>query len=455
MAEPQSNPNIFKKVERKISSKGPKSLYFRFLLITIAPVLLIQLVTIYTFYSRHWESLSRNMTATLTGETAMIINGLTSVPEEKRTPLIMANNEYLGLQVSVDKNKKLDITHNINERYPELVEALQQKINAPLALFNEHGGRLRFGIQIDDDVINIIFTDKRIINPSTYIFIMWVLGSALFLSIISVLFMRGQVRSILSLSSAAEHFGKGSELQDFKPSGAREIRRAGVAFIEMKERIKRLIDTRTQMLAGVSHDIRTPLTRMKLITSMLADKSARLSLEQEVDEMSKMIEGYLSFAELEISRHMAEPIQSVNLKTFIESITSRYVNFSNEVRVMIPDNIYLNIRPIYLKRAFSNLIDNAIKYSSQLFISARIENAGEENESVLVNFEDNGPGIPEDKLEQVFQPFYRLDESRNSETGGVGLGLSITRDIINKHGGDIKLSRSSIGGLKATVILPK
>jgi two-component system osmolarity sensor histidine kinase EnvZ len=267
--------------------------------------------------------------------------------------------------------------------------------------------------------------------------------------IIALMFLRIQVRSILNLTKAAEGFGKGDDGHDYKPSGAREIRRAGIAFIEMKERIRRLIDTRTQMLAGVSHDLKTPLTRMKLITSLLGNEN-RDQIESEVNEMNKMIDGYLSFARLDLPDQLAEPIEELNLHDFIENLASRYHNFPNEIIVDIPKNIFIHIRAEYFRRSLSNIIDNSLKYAKALRISASVD-----EENAYIYFDDDGPGIPANKLEEVFQPFYRLDQSRNADTGGVGLGLSIARDIINKHGGDIKLSKSRLGGLRTTIILPK
>ncbi len=430
--------------------KGPKSLYTRFLLITILPMVLVQIVTSYIFYERHWASLSRNMISALTGEVASIISEAEQLSNPEKPSFLIKNQQYHGMYVSVENGAKLNLYKNVNHDYPDLIASLKTKTKAKFALFREPFDRLKFSVQVGDDVLHISFSDKRIANPSTYIFILWMVGSSILLMVVSILFLKNQVRSILYLTKAAESFGKGDDKDDFKPQGAKEIRSAGIAFIEMKERIKRLIDTRTQMLAGVSHDLKTILTRMKLITTMLTDKDRKQSLEQEVDEMSKMIEGYLSFAQVESQNEFSEPIQEVTLKNFIDGIVQKFKNFPNKFSTDIPDNILLHIRPEYFKRAINNLIDNAIKYGKTIQISASLR-----NEAAIISIDDDGPGIPDNKLDQVFQPFYRLDESRNSETGGVGLGLSIARDIINKHGGDIKLSRSELGGLKATIILPK
>jgi two-component system osmolarity sensor histidine kinase EnvZ len=418
-------------------------------MITVFPVVIIQIVTTYMFYERHWDSLSRNMVSSLTGEIAMIVNSVSEIQESDLPRLLVVASDYMYLDISIDKNQSLITNIKLEKDFKELRKSLSSRISSNFNIEKISNDKIKISIQIHNDIMNIIFDEKRIKNPSTYIFILWVTGSAIIFMLISVLFLRGQVRSIINLSKAADSFGKGSDMLDFKPQGAKEIRKAGVAFIEMKERIKRLIDTRTQMLAGVSHDLKTPLTRMKLILSLIPNTDKKTELEQEVDEMGKMIEGYLSFAQIDSKNKIAEPIQEINLKNFILGIIELYKNFPNKINVTIPENIYLHIRPEYFKRAISNIIDNATKYSNLLEISALFE-----NECAVIIFDDNGIGIPEDKYEKVFQPFYRIDESRNSDTGGVGLGLSITRDIIIKHGGDIKLAKSPLGGLQFKIILP-
>jgi two-component system osmolarity sensor histidine kinase EnvZ len=441
---------MFKNLEKTLNSKSPKSLYSRFLLITILPVILIQIITVYIFYERHWDSLSRNMNSSLNGELTLVVNSYSNLPETEKSAFLVSISDYLNFDIKINKNQKLNFNKNKNAKYDNLILGLKNLLKSKVAIFEEEDDKLRVSIQVGEDVINVTFSDKRIVNPSTYIFLIWIIVSSTLLLIISTLFLKGQVRSILNLSKAAESFGKGNESENFKPSGAKEIRAAGIAFIEMKERIKRLIDTRTQILAGVSHDLKTPLTRMKLQLSFLQDKENKESLEHEVNEMNKMIDGYLNFARLESKDKFTETISEVNLNKFISELVERYKNFPNKITVDIPENIFLHIRPEYFKRSLTNIVDNSIKYAKSLNISALYE-----NDSVIIYFDDDGSGIPEDKRELVFQPFYRLDESRNSETGGVGLGLSITKDIIHKHGGEIKLDKSPLEGLRTIIILPK
>ena len=359
--------------------------------------------------------------------------------------------QYMSLNARMIEAQKINEDNNINKEFRKLIKSMHHHTDYKVNIFRENDDELRLEVQLAKDILAITFSEKRITNPSTYIFVMWVLGSAVLLLIVSLVFMRNQVRSITSLAHAAEKFGKGLEITKFKPVGAQEIRQAGIAFIEMKERIKRLIETRTQMLAGVSHDLRTPLTRMKLILSMLSNQDQKEALEQEVSEMQKMIEEYLNFTQLEVTQSFSEVVSIINLREFINHIAEKYRNFSGvKLNINIQDNIDIKIRPEYFARSIQNLLDNCTRFSKYILIRAQKE----EDKFTHIFIDDDGPGIPDDKLEEVFTPFYRLDESRNSETGGVGLGMTIARDIIHKSGGEIKLSRSHLGGLRITITIP-
>jgi two-component system osmolarity sensor histidine kinase EnvZ len=440
---------IISEVFKKLS---PKTLFGRFLLIIVTPVILLQLLTTVIFYRNHWGSISRNMVASLTGEISLISNGIANVKPEERKYILLTAKQYMTLKAEIIENKQIDDANNLNDEYRFLLNSLKTQTDRKISIFKDgEDDNLRVEIQINKDILSIVFSDKRVANPTTYIFVMWVIGSALLLILVSIIFMRNQIRSITSLTEAAEKFGKGLEITNFKPVGATEIRQAGIAFIEMKERIKRLIETRTQMLAGVSHDLRTPLTRMKLILSLLADKEKKESLEQEVNEMQKMIEGYLNFAQLEVTKSFSEPQLEVNLRKFIDDISIKYLSFTNvKINVNITDNIFVKIRPEYFSRAIQNLIDNSVKFSRYVLIRAQKE----ENKFTHIFIDDDGIGIPEDKYEDVFQPFSRIDEARNMDNGGVGLGLTIARDIVHKNGGEIKLSKSHLGGLRVTITIP-
>ena len=443
-----------------LKKRSPKSLFSRFLLIMIIPVLILQIVTMFIFYDKHWDSLSRNMTSSLAGEMDLIINGVSNVLKDERDFILQASKQYLELESYMEDDKKIGNNHNgevrnhdiddVNDEYKLLYKSLKHRLKNNIHISKHDEDRIKVEVQIEDDVLNILFSNKRISNPTTYIFVLWVIGTAIILLLVSVLLLKSQVRSVLKLTKAAEKFGKGQQIKDFKPTGAKEIRLAGIAFIEMKERIKRLLDTRTKMLAGVSHDLKTPLTRMLLMLSMLEDKEKAAELEKEVVDMEKMIEGYLKFAQLESEDHFVEPVIDIKLDEYIKEIVNKYRNEANKITIDIPNNITFKARPDYFSRCITNLLDNALKYSNYILIRAQLE----DDKFVHLFIDDDGEGIPEEHLEDVFQPFFRVDKSRNHETGGVGLGLSITRDIIHKHGGEIKLSASHLGGLKINITLP-
>lgn len=442
--------NLFDSVNGKIKNSMPKSLYGRFLIILITPIILIQIITTTIFYERHWDSLTRNMTASFAGEVSLIVNGISGIAEDERSYVLNAAKKYMNLDGYIESATEINLNDNINDSHKLLINNLRSRLNNKLAIFNYSDDSLKLVVQIEDDLLNIIFSNKRVASSTTYIFVMWVIASALIMIGIATLFLKGQVRSILNLSTVAESFGRGYETPNFKPSGSKEIRGAGIAFIEMKERIKRLLDTRTQMLAGVSHDLKTPLTRMRLALSMLEDKEKASNLEQDVEEMNKMIEGYLKFAQLESHDYLAENTLDINLRDYMNKIGDKYKNHSGKVNINIPEGVFVKIKPEYFSRSICNLVDNSCKYAENILIRAQHE----EGKFTHIFIDDDGEGIPENHLEDVFQPFFRIDKSRNTETGGVGLGLSIARDIIHKHGGEIKLSRSHLGGLRAMITLP-
>jgi two-component system osmolarity sensor histidine kinase EnvZ len=429
---------------------APKSLYTRFLLITLIPIIVVQFVTTYIFYENHWDNMTRNMATSLTGEISLVVNGITNVDEAQQSSIFEAAKQYMSLQITLEKNAKISEVISADDRFNQFKFYLGQKITQPYVLTPYDKGNTQLEIQLDSDVLKVVFSNKRLASPTSYIFIMWVFGSAFVLTAMSILFLRGQVRSILELSEVAEKFGKGQDFEDFKPRGAKEIRLAGVAFIEMRERIKRLIGTRTQMLAGVSHDLRTPLTRMKLELSMMEQNQKVKDLEEEVEEMHKMLEGYLSFAQLESNEEVLEPTENTNLRQMVQKLIDKYKNFEGEFLNDVDKNFYINVKPTYFQRALVNLLDNATRYAKNIQVRAKILEDG----SLEILIDDDGVGIDETKLEEVFQPFYRIDESRNMQTGGVGLGLTIVRDIIHKHGGEVKLTKSHLGGLRVEIHLP-
>lgn len=301
-------------------------------------------------------------------------------------------------------------------------------------------------IDSDQGLYRFLTTRKKIFSTSIFMFVVWMVGTSILLFLVAVLFLRIQVRSIAELAQVAEDFGKGIDNKDFKPYGSSEVRKAALAFIKMKERIQRQISERTQMLAGVSHDLRTPLTRMKLQAAMMSDGDDKKDFLSDIDEMEKMLDGYLSF----VSGEGGEKSSFVDVNEMILSIINKFRNKKALIRYSTNDQVSaIQGREQALKRALTNVISNAFRYGKT--IAVKLES---NDKKLMIAIEDDGPGIPKDKREDVFKAFYRLENSRNKETGGVGLGLSIAKDVITSHGGTIELDDSSLGGLKVLVSIP-
>lgn len=423
----------------------PHSLFYRFLLIILIPTILVQAVAIYIFYDRHWSGVSRYMAAGLAGDVVLLANIYSdSENEGQRDELIKKISRDLYLKVNFIKNAKVTTTSNRDLDF--FSEMLDGRINNKYAVnFTGDYSDITIDIEFPDGVLSILSYKKRLVNPSTYIFIMWMTGTAILFFLISIFFMKNQVRSITLLAEAAEKFGKGHDTEKFKPTGAMEVRSAAKAFMEMRERIKRQVEQRTEMLAGVSHDLKTPLTRMKLQLAMMPNSPEVEELQYDVSEMEKMIQDYLDFAK----GNEKVTDSSVNIQDLLRSIVAGYKNQHDNIELQVESSIIMNINSNSFRRVLSNIIDNSLKYSNKISIKALTS-----EKNLILTIDDNGPGIPESKYEEVFRPFYRLDNSRNKETGGTGLGLAIAKDIIVSYGGSISLDKSPLGGLKVLIKMP-
>ncbi|HSM19948.1 MAG TPA: ATP-binding protein, partial [Hyphomicrobiales bacterium] len=300
-------------------------------------------------------------------------------------------------------------------------------------------------IKLDDAVMRVIARRSQTYASNSHIFIVWMVGTSLVLIAVALLFLRNQIRPIQHLAEAADSFGKGREVADFRPRGAREVRQAAAAFLGMRERIERQIDTRTTMLAGVGHDLRTVLTRFKLQLALLGDRPEIEDLVRDVDEMQQMLEDYLAFARGD----RAEQASSGDIRPLLEELTANAEAQGRKVELSVTGSMNLNLKMGAFKRCVANLVDNAVKFADKIAIRAKRDRAW-----LTIVVEDDGPGIPEDERETVFRPFYRLDDARNQDAGGTGLGLAIARDIARAHGGDIELSDSKLGGLRAKLVIP-
>jgi two-component system osmolarity sensor histidine kinase EnvZ len=314
-----------------------------------------------------------------------------------------------------------------------------------------HPDQVDIRIQLDGGVMHILAESKRVMSTNTHVWVLWMIGTSLVFLSVAILFLRNQIRPIERLADVAEAYGKGRDVVDFRPSGATEVRRASLAFLEMKERISRFVQQRTEMLAGVSHDLRTPLTRMKLELAMMKEDASILALKGDLEEMEHMLEEYLAFArgqagegaiETDLGHLLRDTTANAQRKADAKSP-------AKTITVNVPTVLSLEVRPNAVRRCVTNLIENAVRHGSVIEV-----NATEGASSIDIAVEDNGPGIPEERREEAFRPFHRLDSGRSLVTGGAGLGLAIARDIARGHGGDILLETSHLGGLRAVLRLP-
>src|SRR5690606_7463085 len=327
-----------------------------------------------------------------------------------------------------------------------LEEALNERLQDPFVIDSRTvRGHVEIWVQLPEGVLRALVTDERLFSSTTYIFILWTIGSSVLLFGIAVVFMRNQVKPIRRLAHAAESFGKGQEVRDFKPEGATEVRQAAAAFINMRDRIKRQIQQRTEMLAGVSHDLRTPLTRMKLQLEMLPDVPEAEFLQADVAEMEHMVEGYLAFARGE---GQETPAPS-DLGGLLRDVVAQMTRDGRTIDLHVEQDLTLPLRRDAMRRCFTNLLANAQRHGRHVAVTA-----GRRKGRIEVTIDDDGPGIPPERHEDVFKPFFRLEQSRNPATGGAGLGLTIARDVARSHGGDVTLDTAPGGGLRARVWLP-
>lgn len=434
----------------------PRTLLARSLLILIAPVLLIQVIAIYMFFDRHWNRMTTRLAYAVSGEIALV-TALT------RDSVSAANFDLSSFTFYARKNLDLGVEFKPGAALPDRQEKWPPRLwEGAMAEQLQHELSVRIGLPfvveplferksvavhvlLPEGVLTVIFPQRRLFSSSGYVFLLWMIGSSLLLLLIAIVFMRNQIRPIRKLAVAAERFGKGRDTPFFKPEGALEVRQAANAFLEMRQRIQRQITQRTDMLAGVSHDLRTPLTRMKLQLEMLPEGPDVIDLKHDVQEMEKMIHGYLDF----VRGNGDEQFSSVDLDVLFTRMIAGLRRQNIEVTLEAEAGLRLTVRPLAFERALSNLLDNAGKYGRHVWIAAAAS-----DKKIVIQVEDDGPGILPEHYEDVFKPFMRVDSSRNADTGGVGLGLPIAADIIHAHGGKIELGRSVHGGLRVTVRVP-
>lgn len=429
----------------------PRTLFGRSMLIMMTPVILGQAIATFIFYDRHWQTMSRGLASSVAGDIAMVIEQLhrDHTPEERAHTLSMAARNA-ELQMSFREGDHLSATRQRLQGILErtLGRALDERVGLPWHV-NIHVAPEIIGInvQLPDGVLYVLSPERRLFSFTSWLFIVWMLGSSSLLISIAIIFMRNQIRPIRRLAVAADAFGKGRDVPRFKPEGASEVRQAATAFLVMRQRIQRQITQRTEMLAGVSHDLRTPLTRMKLQLAMLGDGPEVAELQADVAEMEVMIEAYLAFARGEGE----EAPQPIDIAALVGEVCANGRREGKPVDLTVAAGLppQVTVRPNDLRRCLGNLVGNALRYAGHAWVGLAYEGG-----HLQITIDDDGPGIPPAAREDVFRPFMRLDDSRNPATGGVGLGLSIARDVANRHGGDVYLTDSPRGGLRATVRIP-
>lgn len=430
----------------------PRTLFFRTMLLIFIPLITVQVVSVVVFFDGSWKRMGRRLSENLVSDMNAVMILVDKNPQ--KLPEIQ--------KLSADNFEINFVFHSNKTKYQVMRKA--SKGNRMIIGYLEEALKKAFPNDVTDiylgkgdkDLVVFVDTDKglfqfetsrkKIFSSSIFMFVVWMAGTSILLFLVAVLFLRIQVRSIAELAQVAEDFGKGIDNKNFKPYGSSEVRKAAIAFIKMKERIQRQISERTQMLAGVSHDLRTPLTRMKLQVTMMPDGEDKKDFLSDIDEMEKMLDGYLSF----VSGEGGEKSSFVDMNEMILSIINKFRNKKALIRYSTNDQVSaIQGREQALKRALTNIISNAFRYGKT--IAVKLE-SNDKKLNVIV--EDDGPGIPKEKREDVFKAFYRLENSRNKETGGVGLGLSIAKDVITSHGGTIELGDSSLGGLKVLITIP-
>jgi two-component system osmolarity sensor histidine kinase EnvZ len=430
----------------------PKGLYARALIIIIAPIVLLESVVAFVFMERHWQSVTRRLSEATARDIAAIIEVYREYPHQDDYERLIDLAETMKLSMQLLPPGDLPPAQpkpffSLLDR--TLSNEIRKQVRQPFWVDTVGNSRhVEIKVKLDDAILRFVATRAQTYASNSHIFLMWMVGTSIVLLTVAILFLRNQIRPILRLAEAADAFGKGRPVpDDFRPRGAREVRQAAQAFLEMRDRIRHHVDQRTTMLAGVSHDLRTVLTRFKLELALIGDTPEVRALQSDVKEMQHMLEDYLAFAKGD----GGEEAMPTNLCELLEEIHEDAQVFGSSIALEIPKrnrHIVLPLKRQAFKRAIINLVSNAARFGDRVVIRAL-----RDGERLKVEVDDNGPGIPPAERENVFRPFYRLDHARQ-DSGNSGLGLAIARDIARSHGGDVTLAESSMGGLRAVVTVP-
>ena len=438
---------MFYGLNRFIKNLLPKRLFYRALLIVAVPIILIQLTITIVFFDSLWIKTNKGMTRALVGEIQTFIEVYIN-DEYEKNEIKNIFSLYQDLNIEFIEDNNFNFLYNERWFSPidrTLRRELKSKFGSEIFWFNTTNYKelVDLRIKFQNGYFKFIFPKDRLTSTSARLFGLWITVPAFIVVIISLIFLKNQTRPITALAKAAQKFGRGEYVEEFKPSGAAEIRQAGYEFDRMRKRIMRHLNQRSEMLSGISHDLRTPLTRMKLQTAFIEDKPLANKLAEDINEMEKMLNEYLQFT----SSSFVEKDELFDLSELINEIIIKYNN--QNILKNIPSKIYFNGRKNLIKRCLNNLIDNSIKYGKKLNIEL-----SKKKMSLIIKVEDDGPGIPENEYENVFKPFYKIDKGRADSKSSVGLGLSIASDIVRSHGGNIRLNKSSLNGLEVKIFLP-
>lgn len=427
----------------------PRSLFGRTLLIIVVPTLITLAAATFVFFDRHWYTVTNRLTYAVAGDVAVMIDLMQkSSNPESTVEVVHLASEKMDLFVTFAPGATLPKTarESFNPIRVLLRHALNDRISYPFDIDMRHAPEtIAISVGVPEGVYTILCPERRVYTPTTEVFIAWMVSSSILLSAVALLFMRNQIRPIRRLADAAEAIGKGRDVPGFKLEGAAEVRQAAAALLVMRDRLHRQITQRTAMLAGVSHDLRTPLTRMRLQLAMMPESEETRELASDIADMEVMLDAYLAFARGE----EAEPAASTDLGELLAEVVQSARRQNPNIELHVPGSAVVTLRRVAMKRCFANLIGNAVRYGkrAEVAVAAR-------DHAVDITIDDDGPGISAERREDMFRPFTRMEESRNPTTGGVGLGLTIARDIARFHGGDVTLEESPMGGLRARVWLP-
>jgi two-component system osmolarity sensor histidine kinase EnvZ len=444
-------PEGWRRVSRWLNSVMPKGLYARALLIIILPMVILQSVVAFVFMERHWNVVTQRLSAGVVQDISALIEVYRGYPQDAdQAQIRRIAQERLGLVVDflpISEMPPPGPKPFFSLLDQALSEELRKQIGRPFWIDTVGKSSLvEIRVQLDNTVMRVFARRNAAYASNSEIFLLWMVGTSLVLIAVAVVFLRNQIKPILRLADAAESFGKGREVPNFRPRGAREVRRAAQAFIEMKTRVERAIEQRTTMLAGVSHDLRTVLTRFKLELALIKKKTPEVeAMKKDVDEMALMLEAYLAFARGDLGETSAP----TDMAVFLEELKVDAERHGHKASVTFHGTPIVTVRPAAFKRCLANLVSNASRFAPSIAITGH-----RDHRYLTITVDDDGQGIPPELREDVFKPFLRLDDARNQDEGGTGLGLAIARDIARSHGGEITLGDSPLGGLRATVRVP-